>query len=364
MQQQATEKFNTRVSYIPRDFFGKQKKDGTAGLFLSPVGSRLTGSKILTLGLINTENVMFGSLNRITYSDIRTELHLANATIARNLRELSDDGQIERKYSKCKITLDYAQENSFPVYHFLLENKVDFGGVVKRLSHNAILYLCEMINFYLTPEEKRKNKMQAHFIGGINRIAKTLNIPNGTACGVIKELIDTKCIFRNKLVRDNAGNEMLSVGKGNSRTSLTVYKVNSKLINRCKAILKRLEDNKKLKKLGGAVPEQKHGESIQASQPDSVATDSRDKYFLDIQNERKFLKIEVDFAFDVAYSNLKNQYKELRRKFFEAVKRHDADSLDEIGTKLKCITENIRLYLINSGVPPENIPVSFEQLIK
>lgn len=324
----ATKKVNKRVSYVPRDLLGKPNENGTVGAFTTPLGSRFTATKILSLGFIYTESVMFGSLHTMPYSEFMSELHFSRDTVSRNLRELRESGIIERpRQSKYKFEPDFAQGQSFPVYHFLLEEKIDFGGVVKRLSYNAVLYLCEIINFYLTPINKRKNNKQKYFIGGNRRASKTLNIVPGTAHGIIDDLLGTKAIFRHQLSYDSAGNEIISGGKGDSRKTLTVYVVNSNILRLCSAILKEMEDIKALKKLGKKIVRSKQDEEGEYNQRNFPSNSIKNRSHYDKYNlaEQKFLELEIKFAYDDKYQELKRQYAVLYDSWFEVLKKYDYD---------------------------------------
>lgn len=360
-------KLNQRVSYIPRDFFGKNSKD-KAGAFTTPLGTRFTASKILSLGLIHTESVMYGSLNRMPYSAFMQELSFARGTTARNLRELVEDGFLKRPHqSKYEILPVFSAANAVPVYHFLLNEKMNLGGKIKRLSYNAVLYLCEIINFELTPKEKRKNKNQKYFVGGCSNAAKATNTPPGTACGIIQELIDTKAMFRLQAVYDAKGNQIVSEGKGNSAVTKTVYKVNGKILRRCRAVQKYLQDVKELKKmqkLGGNAGDETDPQENDAKPAGDVVNENHRKYMLEIANEQKYLKLELRFAGNATYARLKQRYFALRADWFEALKKNEEERADQLAAAMNETLDGFRRYLHSHGAPPGDVPEPIQQYMK
>lgn len=358
---EAAEKLNTRVSYVSRTYLGKpDKKDGSEK-FVTPSGKRFTGSKIIALGLISTETIMFGSLHKMPYSSFMSELKEARGTINRNFKELIDDDIIERPaQSKYKIKADFSRKNNIPVYHFLLSEQIELDkGIKKRLSYNAVLYLCEMIRFYLTPLKERN--YQKWYIGGSRRAAKTINAPESTACGVIAELIGTKAIYSKSLSKDSSGNVMVKPGKGKHCNVLTAYEVNSEILRQCRKIQKEMQELKEIKALytGGNVPEPK--------KPAAQATPDKhnqkyDKYKL---AEQQFQKLEASFASDETYQDLKQRYVHIKSLWLDTLlKIKDIDRADELEDEMNDILDELKAHIRSRGSPPEEIPDDFGKYIK
>lgn len=346
---------NTRVTYVPRAFFAKKGER-----FASARGKRCTGSKILTLALIHTEEIMYGELNRITYGDFRAELAYARDTVCRNLREFVEDGQLIRHgQSKYRIQGGYNKTNAYPVYNFLLTENVDFGKTVKRLSNNAVLALCEMINTRIWKGEK-------YFVGGVRRVAKMLNVADGTAHGVIKELIGTGSIYRKQGSYDEAGNLIVDNGKGESKSVFTVYEVNSALIRRCSEILNGINKRKNIKKTlsKGNDPAVQPKSDERKGFSDKLAKERAERereeaernHRQEASEDLKFRRLEATFAGDKAYEKEKANIKELYAAFLDAIGKNDVARLDETGCKIEMLTEKLKAYILSRGSPPEDIP--------
>ena len=361
MSDATAKQFNNRVSYVSRTYLGKPNKKDGSEKFTTSSGKRFTGSKIIMLGLICTEAVMFGSLNKMPYDSFMSEINAARGTICRNLKELGEDDIIEHPaQSKYKIKADFSHKNNIPVYHFLLTEPIELdGGIKKRLSYNAVLYLCEMINFYLMPLEERN--YQKWYIGGFHRAAKAINVPDSTACGVIDELIDTKAIYSKELSKDSAGNDMVKPGKGKHCKILTAYEVNSEILSRCRKIQKEMQELKEVKVLYtyGKVPEPKKSTARPAP---ATHNQKHDKYAL---AEQKFQKLEVTFASDETYKNIKQRYVQLKSIWLDKfIKENDLDRADELEDEMNDVLHELKTYILSRGSPPEDIPADIGKYIK
>ena len=144
MQNAATEKLNMHSLAVPRAFYGKErdKKYGSANFVPLNGGNRFTSSKILALSLMHTESVMFGNLNLMPYSAFTDNLYQSRPTVCRNLKELVSENVIKKiRQSKYEINVEYSDEQTVTVYEFLLEEELNLGGSVRRLTGNEVLYL-------------------------------------------------------------------------------------------------------------------------------------------------------------------------------------------------------------------------------
>ena len=235
---------------IIADIFGHEQNtenvavtDTGAEHFIPKNGKkRYSGNCVLLTGIINKIRSTFGSRIKITHKLLEDEANISHVTVNHALKLLRDDDVLERKggVSDYYINSDieFSEKDYITIYSFLSE-EINFGGVVKKLTVNAALYLCFMLRHYYNVKEKAaeagRNNIkpeEAYFLGGKQRVASTLNIPESTANDVIWELLNTKCIHRYAL--DENGN--ICKGKGNSRSKETVYVLRSKVIRACNKV--------------------------------------------------------------------------------------------------------------------------------
>lgn len=348
---------------VPRAFYGKEKNKAQGSeSFRTASGGRLLASKILTLGYMHTEKLKHGKLDDMCYGRLEGELNFCKTTIAKNLRELRDDEKILERTRKShyKIVSEYktGKAGFVPVYSFLLEEPLDCGGVVKKLSFNAVLALSEFIAFDLDPDNKYK-----HFIGGVHKTAELLNIPESTAQGVIDELKDVKAITTYSLTYDSGKNEMLKPGKGKSSKDLTVFEVKDKLLSKCRAIQKKsLERKAEVKKVKETL-KQKHQDKPTPQHKryvDSLSSKERDE--LHCEN------IKAAFKDDEAFNFMIERYNKLSEKFINEISdagaiMNPSPSMQKIFAEQEGIVEELRGYLIKKGVSPGNIPEDLEEYI-
>lgn len=353
------EQLNTSYMDIPRAYFAKIEKHKKYGAdnFAPRHGLRLSGNKICMLAFINTEHVMYGDYNRISYNDFKSALGLCNGAVCHNLNELKEDGFIDSvAQSKYIIKPEYSCKENVRVYPFMLTEKINLGGKIKKLTKNAVLYASEIISFY-----KRNGNKNVPFIGGVVRVAKTLNIPKSTAYDVINELISTRVIFSKKISKDSAGNSVIENGKGNSKACLTGYILNNDILLKVKKIDKfntETEDLRNVRRLSNSRNKRKSGQSI-----DSL---SYNKYKLAstpaASDEKKVAAIERLLIDNPDYQSLKRQYKEVKHSLFNAIRYSDELAERELEQKFNAIREEI-YALMQAVVPPDTIPKEFERYI-
>jgi len=358
MSEAKAKKLNINSLDVPRAFFGKERhrEYGSAAFVPKNGARRFTATKILQLGLMHTENIMFGNLNTMPYSAFTDELYCSRPTVGRNLQELDADKIIKKiRKSKYEILADYSEEKTVTVYSFLLEEKLKLGGRVKRLSKNAVLYLSEAIAAML--EGKNGGK---YFIGGNKRVATLLNVAHSTAWYVIKELIDTKALYIKCLHYDEAGNEIIKSGAGSSSKEITVYEVNDEILRRCRAIEKEKAELRAVKTV--------FGQNVKKPQERPAPTERRGHYgkytFAEgAQGESDISKLHTAFDTDETVINIKQRYKKLKGLFVNALRSGNMQELDELEQEMNDVQDELREYLINSGAPPDVISENLTEYI-
>lgn len=352
-------KLNINCLSVPCAFLGKarDKKYGSESFKSENGGRRLTCSDIFTLALMHTESVMFGSLNLMTYSAFTDELHYSRPTVCSSLKKLTGEGAINKlRQSKYEIKSAFSDKKTVTVYKFLIEEELDLGGTVRRLTKNEALYASIVIASYLNPKNKGK-----HFVGGISRVASALNVPTSTAWYVINRLIATKVLFRKSMIKDSAGNEVITNGKGNSSKELTVYEVNSEILKRCKAIEKERQELRAVK----ALYEQNVKKADKAKQPKEQPGKHSERFTLarsDNDFKPDFTKVINAFKSDGTYLSLSKSYNNRFNKFVSAVRA--GKLTDELEEDIETALDSVREYLIKRGIPPEGIPDNLSEYIK
>lgn len=355
-------KLNMNSLAVPRAFFGKERHSayGSAAFVPKNGGKRFTASKILHLSLMHTQAVMFGSLNTMPYSAFTDELYCSRPTVCKNLQELGADDVIKKvRKSKYEILADYSDKETVTVYSFLLEEKLELGGKVKRLSKNAVLYLCEAIASIL-----KGNYGGKYYVGGNKRVSSVLNSPTSTAWYVIKELTDVKALYSKCLHHDEAGNEIITNGAGSSSKEITVYEVNGEILRRCRAIEKEKAELQAVK----AMFNQNVKKPQERTKPTKPPKDGGkyNGYVLaeSSTGEIDFGKLRAAFNNDETVMNIKRRYKQLECAFFTALRSDDEQKLDELEQALFDVQDELREYLINAGAPPDVIPENLIEYIK
>lgn len=344
MQLTAAEQFNS-FSRMPREFFGKAKHS-----VFAPAGKRISATKLLSLAYVYTQNAMFGRLNTMQYDDFSDTLGLAHSTVCKSISGLRAAGILNRKKKSHYDVLPQFDERSYIViYHYLLTEKLNLGGAVKRLSKNAVLYLCEMIAFYLNDKNKGK-----YFVGGIKRCAAAINVARSTAWGVIEELIRTQAIYCKRKSNDSANNVILKDGKGVSCIEQTVYVVNSKLLRRCKKISNQSKELKEVKELFRS--------AAVSSDADNI-TELRKSFFAPSEDvraraEASMDKLKASFDNDVIYQKIKLDRATALKNFLisgdETVYDEACEALDERQT------EFLKLH----GLPPDALELDYHLRIE
>lgn len=208
-------------------------------------------SRLLTLGYINQVQTIYNNGNaKILYNTFCNNLGISKPTVCSSLKSLINAKLIERtSQSHYKVAddlhdeADTAKNNYITIYTFLLNEVLDFNRkTAKKLSLNAVLYLCNIIKHY--SNKKRKQKF---FVGGVNRAATYLNVPRSTAQSVIAELHDVGAIFFKHEVSHENAKTTLENGYGINGYTPTIYVVNDKLLKRCAEIQKEAEKRRKAK---------------------------------------------------------------------------------------------------------------------
>ncbi len=355
-----SEQLNTGYMDVPRAYFAKADKHAKYGAkkFIPKNGIRLSGNKINILAFINTEHTMYGDYNRTTYSDFKAALGLCGCAVRHNLKELIDDNIIHvEAQSRYKIVPEFSGRENVRVYSFLLNEKINLGGKIKKLRKNSAMYLCEIAAFRL-----KNGNSDKPFIGGINRVAKTLNIPKSTAHDVIRELIDTKVIFVKSVSKDEAGNDIVKSGRGNSRKRLTGYVLNEEILKRIRKIEKVIAENaeiRKVKNIFKATNQHKR-------QPER-GIEKNEKYLLAapsvMSDEKKFAVIEHALKNNAHYQNLKREYKEVKYELFRTITKGDEAAEHELESRLETVLAELRV-IMQPVAPPGGLPEEIERYIK
>lgn len=282
---------NIGITCMPVAFSGKawrDKNDGAENFVPKNRRRSLLPSRKLVLSVIgNIRSSQYGDLVKLTYKLFENQANVKHTTVWRSLKELEAEGLIEcHGESNYTIKAKYTDKEYIVIYNFLLNEVLDLGGkVAKQLSRNAVIYLCHLIGFYLNPDNKFK-----YFQGGDKRAASFLNVAQGTANGVIHELIDVKAIYSHaaKKVKQGKDEVLIKVKnkqKGKSKAEFTIYEVNSKLLSHCKRIQQYYADKRK-KKVEEAEEAAKQAKQA-AEQPADVVTDNGEEIFIQSKKTKK-----------------------------------------------------------------------------
>ena len=346
----ADKQFNKHFSVVASEYFGK---DGAARF--TNGGKRFTATKILTAALLSTRQNVLGNGCTTSYTDFENEMRFARSTIARNVAELTQGGAFKRgKKSTYTAAHNVDVKHGVPVYHFLRTE--EFNG--KRLSSNAVLYLSYLIRFYLNPEREQK-----YFIGGEKRAAKTINVPQSTAHGVINELLHTNCIQRFQM-----HNGKLSAGKGINSDYLTVYIVNDKILKAAKAIRKEINKQKAdvaaLKKLFAttdkpAEPPRRKPNLIDQWQSTLAAIEEC--------NAMSAATLAKRFENNVAFNQLKRDYLSTFNKYFNTLRQFGGEEnaeTQEIEERLDIILSDVLNLLLSHNIQRSELPDDWKPFIR
>lgn len=354
-----TEKqLNNHFSVVPSEFFGK---DGAARF--TSGGKRFTATKILSAALLSTRQNVLGDGCKTSYTDFESELRLAHSTTARNVGELIRDGSFKRdKKSTYSAAYSFDVKHGLPVYHFLRTET--FNG--KRLSGNAVLYLCYLIRFYLNPEREQK-----YFIGGEKRAYKTINVPQSTAHGVVNELLYADCIHRFQL-----HNGKLSEGKGINSDYLTVYTVDDKILKRVKEIRKAINkaqaDKAALKKMFATTAQEiSEREQNPAAKPERRKPSLLDQWqrtlaSMQAKAEKRAETLAKLFKDDFTYNQLKRDYTTTHNKYFTAILQNGGEEtaqMQELERQLDVILSDVLNFLLSHNIQREELPDDWKPFI-
>ncbi|MGN0804059.1 MAG: hypothetical protein ACI4MS_01620 [Candidatus Coproplasma sp.] len=259
---------NNNYIFFPEDYLMKSRK-GNCIEKMRPQASRL-----LTLGLINHVQTVYNNDNaKILYKNFSDNLGFSKPTVCSALKSLINGGLIERTsqshYNVSNdLNVDVTQgtaQKYITIYSFLLTEVMDFGKkTAKKLSPNAVLFLCNLVKHY-----SNKKRKQKYYVGGIRRVASFLNIPISTAQSVVKELHDVGAIFYK-----HEENTKLLDGFGENGYTPTIYVVNDKLLKRCAEVQKdankRRRANEEQKRAPKSQSEKTTCSQTPNSQPNAV----------------------------------------------------------------------------------------------
>lgn len=342
---------NNRFSLMPEAFLGK---DG--GKLFKKDGKRRTASTLLCAGVLYTRADVLGDGCTTSYSDLEAELHYARATIARAVAENKRAGIVNR-YGQSKYTAGYSvdKKHGLTIYHFLRDEK--FNRI--RLTGNDVIFACNVIRHYLNDEREQK-----YFIGGEIRIASFLNVALSTAHGVAKRLLKSGVMHRFILI-----NGKLSEGKGINGTYPTVYIIDDEILKRVKQIRKQINkqraDKEALMKLFSVKPEPT-SDKPRKRKPRSLVEQWNEtfKYMATIENSPQ--KLAKQFANDITFNRLKNEYERLNGLYFAEIKLNGGamtERADELEAKLDSILSDVLNFLLSHNVPRTYIPENWKKFI-
>ncbi|MDE7181506.1 MAG: hypothetical protein K2O41_00555 [Clostridia bacterium] len=343
---EAAEKLNIKFSVISDELFGKSDTR-----FLKN-GKRFTATKILSAGFLCTRAAVLGSGCTTSYSDFEQEFGFARSTIARNVDELTSGGTVKRcGQSKYETGYTMDMKHGVPVYHFLFSET--FNG--EKLTDNGVLYLSILIRHYTND-----NREQKYFIGGEKRAAKTLNVPQSTAFGIVRGLMKAGVIHR-FVLHDNT----LSAGVGINNDYKTVYVVDDKILNKVKAIRKEQRKQKAnaeaVKEIFGtptATSSKRRGNLIEQWQSTLEHRQS---------NAEKYAEtLARTFKSDFEFNRLKREYVKLNDNYWSAILRNggrDTPETLEQERQLDGILSDILNYLLSHNVKRTYIPDDWKDFI-
>ncbi|MDE6868703.1 MAG: hypothetical protein K2J83_06160, partial [Clostridia bacterium] len=280
-----------------------------------------------------------------SYTDFTNELGYSRAIIASNVAELTQDGGAFRRagQSKYEAAFDFDTKHGLPVYHFLRVEP--FNGI--RLTGNDVLFVSNVIRHYLNADRAQK-----YFIGGEIRVASFLGTVESTAHGVINRVLKAGILHR-FVLHDGK----LDTGKGINGDYQTVYVVDDKILKRVKEIRKAVNKAQAKK---NALKSLFTGKSEQKNQRDDV---HYDKYALATLDEQKYEKLEVAFACDETYQNIKRRYAKLRADWLNMFK-NDPTRADELEVEMNNVADELEAYIRSRGAPPGDIPADLGKYIK
>lgn len=352
-----SEQLNTCYIDVPRAYFAKVDKHAKygAGNFVPAGAPRLSANSIAMLAFINARHAMYDDADRISYADFSSALGLCGGAVCHNLRSLKEQGFISQKaQSVYAIERTFSSREKVRVYSSLLNDMLDLGGVVKKLTKNAVMLLSEIIAHRL-----RGGNNPKPFIGGVRRVAKLLNVPLSTAHDVISELAATKAIYIKCVSEDTAGNSIVAPGFGNSKARRTGYELNGELLRKIKKIESALEERAEVRKAKSI---------FRAKAGRSRAPEPRDnKYALatssTLSDEQKAARLERALKDDEHYQSIKRKYKELKARLFRAISAGDSAAELAIGEEFDAVREEIRAAM-RAVAPPGELPEEPERYIK
>ncbi len=332
---------NNKFSIVPPELIGRS---------CSPLFQNCGKSKVLTAALLNTRETVLGNGCTTSYTDFVSELGYSRSIIARNVVELTSEGGAFTRagQSKYAAAIDFDTKHGLPVYHFLRVEM--FNGL--RLTGNDVLFVSNVIRHYLNDDREQK-----YFIGGETRVASFLGTVESTAHGVINRVLKAGILHRFVMHEGK-----LEMGKGINSEYQTVYVVDDKILKRVKAIRKALSkaqaDKEAVKTLFTVKPEQNTDKKLRRC--DDV---HYNKYTLEISDEQKFHKLEVAFASDEKYLNIKQRFARLRTAWLDTFRTAPARA-DELEAEMNDVADELRAYIQSRGAPPDDVPDDIGKYIK
>ena len=317
----------------------------------------LTYSARVFLGLIHTEEKVFGhtaelSYAELPYRDITRKVGHSSKTTAANLEILKDvlDKPVKSTYH---INVDYNGTPFVLCYEFLFteELQLEEGQTPFRLCDLDAILVSLIVNNKLNPNTAKD------FNGTVNCIAAALNIPPTTACSLINRLIKKGVLKCYREYIDENGNTVYEENaKAKTKNEKTILTAHSRLIRRCNVIYKEYKKRAYEKKQAADPDTPKNQGKQTAAQPNPPK---------ELTDEEKFDVIETKFINDNKYLNLTEKYKALKsQSLAEFLKDKDETKFNALEQTAKETFNELCYYLYGNGVSREQLPTTFARLIR
>lgn len=257
MQSANVKQFNMGYTKFPTAMLAKLPKDaredGAVNFVPNTGARRFKANQLGILSVTHKYRSTYSSLIKLPHYVYERELGLSHSTVNRNLALLREQNILVRKENVSDYYIDPKiefSEKSYVVVYSFLNEKLQLGGKCdKKLTFNAVLLLSFMLNHYFSIKKSAgkngRNNIkpeEAFFIGGKQRLASLLNVAESTANDAVWELMNVGAIYRKAYCIDNNYENLVSDGKGNSRSLLTCYILNSKLIRMAERVHARVDN--------------------------------------------------------------------------------------------------------------------------
>lgn len=313
---------------------------------------RLTYSARVFLGLIHTEEKVFGHTAELPYREITIKVGHSSKTTAANLEELKPvlDKLAKSNYH---INVEYNGTPFILCYEFLFteELQLEEGQTPFKLCDLEAILVSLIVNNKLNPNTSKG------FNGTVGNVASALNIPPTTACSLINRLIDKGVLKCKREYIDENGNTVYEeTAKAKTKNEKTILTAHSRLIRRCNVIYKEYKKRAYKKKQAANPDEPKNQGKQTAAQAEPPK---------ELTDEEKFDVIEAKFVHDKKYLSLTEKYKALKSQSL-AEFREDKDEakFDALENTAKKTLQELYFYLYGNGVSREQIPNTLEYLIR